>query len=410
MEAIKQNRFTLAFKDKVIESTYKEYYNNSIRKPLRFGIIISILSWYSGISLVYIIIPDHFQWLGTFTFVYIGSLFGFIIYATFKTKLLNYYHGLGALSNAWAGLYAIYFCDFFPKGDVLILPVLIFIVFFGLYMVRLRWILAFFAVLSYTATYHIYITLYTNLTTDEALFNIFVSWMTLVFVIFAGRVSESNSRLSFVQRKIIHEQGVVIEKEKELLLKEVHHRVQNNLQLIVSLINLQISKLKNKENSNLLKDTQSRIISMSLVHQRMKQTSNFSQIGLKDFTEELIDNLASLYSDKSGDFEIDVSDNILVNIENAISLGIIINEIGVNYFKHCEGRGNGAFKVYGTLSNNTVLIRYTDNGIGFPENISIPNENFLGLELINDLTQQLDGEFKFYNDNGAVYEVRFPLN
>jgi len=410
MEAIKQNRFTLAFKDKVIESTYKEYYNNSIRKPLRFGIIISILSWYSGISLVYIIIPDHFQWLGTFTFVYIGSLFGFIIYATFKTKLLNYYHGLGALSNAWAGLYAIYFCDFFPKGDVLILPVLIFIVFFGLYMVRLRWILAFFAVLSYTVTYHIYITLYTNLTTDEALFNIFVSWMTLVFVIFAGRVSESNSRLSFVQRKIIHEQGVVIEKEKELLLKEVHHRVQNNLQLIVSLINLQISKLKNKENSNLLKDTQSRIISMSLVHQRMKQTSNFSQIGLKDFTEELIDNLASLYSDKSGDFEIDVSDNILVNIENAISLGIIINEIGVNYFKHCEGRGNGAFKVYGTLSNNTVLIRYTDNGIGFPENISIPNENFLGLELINDLTQQLDGEFKFYNDNGAVYEVRFPLN
>jgi len=234
--------------------------------------------------------------------------------------------------------------------------------------------------------------------------------MTLVFVIFAGRVSESNSRLSFVQRKIIHEQGVVIEKEKELLLKEVHHRVQNNLQLIVSLINLQISKLKNKENSNLLKDTQSRIISMSLVHQRMKQTSNFSQIGLKDFTEELIDNLASLYSDKSGDFEIDVSDNILVNIENAISLGIIINEIGVNYFKHCEGRGNGAFKVYGTLSNNTVLIRYTDNGIGFPENIPIPNENFLGLELINDLTQQLDGEFKFYNDNGAVYEVRFPLN
>jgi len=410
MEVIKQNRFTLAFKDKAIESSYKEYYNNSIKKPLRFGLIISILSWYSGISLVYIIIPDHFQWLGTFTFFYIGSLFGFIIYATFKTNLLNYYHRLGALSNAWAGLYAIYFCDFFPKGDVLILPVLIFIVFFGLYMVRLRWILAFFAVLSYTVAYHIYITLYSDLTTDQALFNIFVSWMTLVFVIFAGRVSESNSRLSFVQRKIIHEQSVVIEKEKELLLKEVHHRVQNNLQLIVSLINLQISKLKNKENSDLLKDTQSRIISMSLVHQRMKQTSNFSQIGLKDFTEELIDNLASLYSNKSIDFEIEISDSILVNIEKAISLGIIINEIGVNYFKHCSGIEDGKFKIYGTLSNNTVLLKYTDNGIGFPGNISVPNENFLGLELIDDLTQQLDGEFKFYNDNGAVYEVRFPLN
>ena len=407
-EPIKQNKFTLTFEDEIIEKSYKNRYNESIKNPLRLGMIISILSWYSGISLIYIIIPEHFLWLGTFTFLYIGLFFGFIIYATYNSKLLPFYHTLGAFSNAWAGLFVIYFCDFFPKGEILILPILIFIIFFGLYMVRLRWMAAFVAVLTYTIVYHVYITVYSDLAVEQIMFYLFVSWMTLIFVVFAGRTSEASSRLSFLQRKTIHEQSIIIEKEKELLLQEVHHRVQNNLQLIVSLINLQLSKLKNIEDTGLLKDTQSRIISMSLVHQQMKQNSNFTKIDLNEFIKEVIQSVSSLYSDRTMECDIDISSKILVNVDNAISLGLISNEIGVNYFKHCSHLPDSKFSISATLSEGEVLIKYQDNGNGFSENVSKSNDSTLGLELIEDLTQQIEGKFNFYNDHGAIYEIKFP--
>ena len=405
---IKLNKFSLIFDNDIVEHNYRMKYNESIMLPLRSGIIISILSWYSGISLIYVIIPDHFQWLGTFTFLYIGSFFGFIVYATFRAKLLKYYHTLGALSNAWAGLFSIYFCDFFPNGEILILPILIFIVFFGLYMIRLRWIAAFIAVLSYTIAYHIYLTWFSDIATGQILFNLFVSWMTLIFVVFAGRLSEANSRILFLQRRTIHKQGLIIEQEKELLLKEVHHRVQNNLQLIVSLVNIQLYKLDKSNDSSVLKDMKSRIISMSLVHQQMKQTSNFSQINLKDFAKDLLDSLASLYSNHNLNAEINISKDILIDVDRAISLGLIINEIGANYYKHCN-TANCKFNISGVVYKDSVLIKYHDDGDGFPGRTSKETDNTLGFELIEDLAQQIDGDFKFYNDNGAVYEISYPL-
>ena len=126
-----QNKLSLAFKDVNLEREFRTSYDKSVRLPLRFGIIISLLSWFSAISLIYAIIPEDFVWLSTLTVLFIGSYFGFIIYATFKERFTGYYHILGAISNAWAGLFAIYFCHQFPNGATLVLPVLIFIIFFG---------------------------------------------------------------------------------------------------------------------------------------------------------------------------------------------------------------------------------------------------------------------------------------
>lgn len=133
-----QNSFSLTFKDAELEKEFTESYDKDVRIPLRYAIIISILSWYSAIILIPLIIPEALGWLPLLTFLYIGSYFGFIVYATYKSSFKGYYHLLGAISNAWAGLYAIYYCDQFPNGEHLTLPVLIFIIFFGSYMVRLR--------------------------------------------------------------------------------------------------------------------------------------------------------------------------------------------------------------------------------------------------------------------------------
>ncbi|MDX2360587.1 MAG: sensor histidine kinase [Crocinitomicaceae bacterium] len=406
------NKFTLAFKDKELEKEFTASYDDSVKIPLRFGIIISILSWYSAIWLIYSIIPQEFNWLALLTVVYIGSYFGFIVYATYVNRFKGYYHLLGAISNAWAGLYVIYFCDQFPTGEHLMLPVLIFIIFFGSYMVRLRWLAGFIAALSYTIAYHIYIETYADISASQVLLYAFVAWMTLVFAILAGRVTEEKNRISFIQRKTIEEQSAIIEGEKELLLTEVHHRVKNNLQIIVSLINLQLSKFDNAEIAVALKETQSRVMAMSLVHQRMKQTSSIANISLHDYTHQMIDNIYQLNDGNDALFELEISEELVVDIETAIPLGLIINEIVSNFFKHCASKDDTAraFTIQASKSaKDECLIKYSDNGVGFPPNTSTENDTTLGLELIQSLTDQIDGEFKFYSENGACYELKFTL-
>jgi two-component sensor histidine kinase len=412
-----QDKFTLKFKDEQLEREFLASYDKGIRMPVRYGIIISILSWYSAIALIAAIIPAEFIWFSILTFVYIGSFFGFIVYSTYSSKFKGYYHVLAAISNAWAGLYVIYFCNQFPNGENLTLPVLIFIIFFGLYMMRLRWMAGFLAALTYIIAYHIYIANFADVTPAQIMLYTFVGWMTLIFAVLAGRVAESNGRIAYVQRKTIREQARIIEHEKEILLKEVHHRVKNNLQIIVSLINLQVSKLDDKTVEATLRETQSRVMSMSLVHQKMNQTSNFAEISLEDYTRQMIGNIEYLFPDKKSDYELNVPSVVRVDIETAIPLGLIINEIVTNFFKHCASdTEQNKFSIeVKEDENKSCIIRYRDNGKGFPEGTTIDNSTTLGLDLIDGLMDQVSGVFKFYNDGGAVYEIYldlsfFPLN
>ena len=126
-----QDKFCLFFKDSQLEREFRDSYDRSVRIPLRYGIIISILSWFCAIPLVYFIIPDRFSSIALLTGLIIGVCFSLIALTTYSSRFKGYYHLIGAFSNAWAGLYAIYFCSQFPGGDNLILPVLIFIIFFG---------------------------------------------------------------------------------------------------------------------------------------------------------------------------------------------------------------------------------------------------------------------------------------
>ncbi|NOQ75557.1 MAG: hypothetical protein GQ574_26340 [Crocinitomix sp.] len=407
-----QNKFTLVFEDKDLEREFRNSYDKSVKLPLRYGIIISILSWYSGLYLVYAIIPDQFSWLAPLTIINIGVAFGFIVYTTYKARFQGYYHTIGAFSNAWGGLFAIYFCDQFPGGESLTLPVLIFIIFFGSYMIRLRWIAGFIAALTYVLGYHIYISIYSGLSTQEVLLYAFVAWMTLIFAILAGRVAEGNNRVAYIQSLTIKKQSEVIEQEKEALLREVHHRVKNNLQIIVSLINLQIMKAGNKEIEVALKETQGRVMSMSLVHHRIKDSSNFTEIILKEYAQELISRIQHVYQGEPATFDLDIAKEIKLDIETAIPLGLIINEMATNFFKHCHSV-NGekrTCRLHASIdTENNYHIKCSDSGTQYPVDLDLDNLETLGLELIQSLTDQINGNFDFYNSNGVVYEINFKL-
>lgn len=405
-----QNKLSLAFKDVNLEREFRTSYDKSVRIPLRFGIIISLLSWFSAISLIYAIIPEDFVWLSTLTVLFIGSYFGFIIYATFKERFTGYYHILGAISNAWAGLFAIYFCHQFPNGATLVLPVLIFIIFFGSYMVRLRWIAGFIAALTYTITYQVYIVQVAELSTGEVNFYAFVNWMVLVFAIFAGRVAEENNRIAFVQRRTIHAQSLIIEQEKEVLLKEVHHRVHNNLQIIVSLINLHVSKVTNQEVAKNLLEMQRRILAMALVHQRINHTSNFIEISLHQYANHLVENIQSQFEDVDFDYELTIPSSLQIDIETAIPLGMIMNEMISCFLQNARDKRKSSnfFSLEITRTpDDKLTLKFKDNGTEL-NNISQSDiSEHLGLDLIDTLTNQLDGEFKFKEDQGASYTILF---
>lgn len=211
----KQHPFTLLFEDKGVEKQFRTSYDKGVKLPLRYGMVISLLSWISALGIIYFVIPDKFYWLAPLTMVIIVPLFLFMIYTTYSERFTGRYHLIGAISNAYAGLYAIYFCNQFPSGENLTLPVLIFIIFFGSYMIRLRWVAGFIAALTYTLGFHIFITFYTDLHTSQVLLFAFVGWLTLIFAFVAGRVTETNSRLSFLQQKTINEQSIIIQQEKE---------------------------------------------------------------------------------------------------------------------------------------------------------------------------------------------------
>lgn len=405
-ENYKLNKFTLQFVNKDLEKKFIHSYDKGTRLPLYQGMIISIISWFSSFILVYLIIPEQAYWMVPLTIIYIGSYFGFLTYITYKKKLIGYYHTLGAISNAWAGLYTILYCHPFPNGTNLTLPVLIFIIFFGLYMVRLRWIAATIASASYTIAFTIFVWTMSTITTGEAMFNSFVIWMTFAFAVLAGRMVERNYRRNYVQKKIIKEQNTIIEKEKQFLLKEVHHRVKNNLQVIISLINLELSKKDRKASLQNLKKIQGRILSMSLVHLWLNQTEDFEHISLKKYVNNLISSYERNDDSISLNYSVSINDAIQIKLDIAIPLGLIINEIISNHCQHCNN--STPFEISCIRKeNNQFILNYQDNGDGFPESTFSINEDKLGHTIIELLTDQIEGEFQYYNQEGARYQIIF---
>jgi Signal transduction histidine kinase len=221
------------------------------------------------------------------------------------------------------------------------------------------------------------------------------------------------SFFDITERKEAEESLKASLKEKDILLKEVHHRVKNNLQVISSLLNLQAEYIKDKEAKELFNDSLNRIRSMALIHERLYQSKSFSKINASDYIKDITNYLYRAYKAALKDVKISVKvDNINISIENAIPLGLIINEVVSNSFKFAfKGKEKGLVEV---ILAKDVKYEYTlllkDNGIGLPQAVDFRKPKSLGLQLVNNLVEQLDGSIILDKSNGTQYTVRFTIN
>jgi PAS domain S-box-containing protein len=216
-----------------------------------------------------------------------------------------------------------------------------------------------------------------------------------------------------IERKTIEEKIKVSLHEKELLLKEIHHRVKNNLQIISSLLNLQSKYIDDDSVLTIFKESQTRVKSMALIHEKLYQSPDLSRIDFSEYIQGLVKNLYRAYKidHQKISFKLDVN-NIQLGIHIAIPTGLIINELIANSLKYAfpdNYAGNPEIVVSLTTHNHKKFILIiSDNGIGIPKNISLKGVNTLGLYLVSILVKdQLNGEIKIFRQKGTKFRITF---
>ena len=211
------------------------------------------------------------------------------------------------------------------------------------------------------------------------------------------------------ERKQAEEQIKISLKEKETLLKEIHHRIKNNLQIISSLLNLQSNYLKDKLTKDVFLETKNRVRTMALVHEKLYKSKDLASIDLGEYITTLVHELFRSYKAKSKAIALDVSvDNISIDIDTAIPCGLIINELVSNSLKHAFHNNKPGEIHIGFHSKDTeYTLSVGDNGIGIPQNIDFHNTESLGLQLVCALTHQLNGSIELNRTNGTIFKVVF---
>lgn len=196
-------------------------------------------------------------------------------------------------------------------------------------------------------------------------------------------------------------------KEKEVLLSEIHHRVKNNMQVIVSLLSLQAGKIDSEPISLMFKECQNRIKAMSLVHEKLYQSTDLANIDFDEYTKSFVDTLARSHGIGPGRIKIITDlDDIALDLENAIPCGLIINELVSNSLKYAfpDGR-DGEIRISMSAGDDDSLeLIVADNGIGMPPGFDFENTSTLGLDLTKTIVEhQLDGEMAVENGNGTRF-------
>jgi two-component sensor histidine kinase len=200
--------------------------------------------------------------------------------------------------------------------------------------------------------------------------------------------------------------------EREMLLREIHHRVKNNLQVISSLLNLQIGSISDTSTKSVVLESQSRVKSMALIHQLLYESQTFSNIDFSKYLNQLVASAHSSFCDTGKNIQYIVkAENILLDIDTAVPLGLITNELVTNAYKYAfTNKTNGEIIVELKKNESSgFTLKISDNGNGLPENFDLEKTETLGLKLVKLLTEQIDGKIDFFNQNGAVFIIQFRV-
>jgi two-component sensor histidine kinase len=198
-------------------------------------------------------------------------------------------------------------------------------------------------------------------------------------------------------------------RQKENLLKEIHHRVKNNFAILVSLINMQMSQTKNKELLQSLTNLQLRIRTMALVHEMLYRSKDFENISFSDYLRSLASVIAGTYNRRDIRFTFEADESVM-DIEASIPLGLIVNEILSNAYKHAfpDGREGNiwmTFRVDRETGDYCLVLQ--DDGIGLPPGHELENCKSMGLQVVQILCQQIEATLEMVNDHGLGFTVTF---
>lgn len=213
------------------------------------------------------------------------------------------------------------------------------------------------------------------------------------------------------ERKRAEEQLKVSLEEKEVLLHEVNHRVKNNMQVLSSMLNLQENYVKDKQTLEILKDIRTRVRTMGLVHEKLYQSQDLAKINFAEYISDLTVSLFRAYNINANAVRLNfaLDDDILFDIKTAIPCGLILNELVSNSLKHAfpkDKEGEVHIELTKDDDSNVTLI-VSNNGVDFPEDLDFRNTESLGLQLVNILTQQLNGTIELDKSGGTAFKITF---
>ncbi len=198
--------------------------------------------------------------------------------------------------------------------------------------------------------------------------------------------------------------------EKEILLQEVHHRVKNNLQIMSSLVKLQSHHIKDEKTLEILKESENRIRSMAIVHNKLYNTKDYENIDFGDYVKSLTESFYTTYGMRLNKIAFDINiKNIILNIDTAIPCGLIINELVSNSIKYAyPDQRQGIITIsMGFSENGLYSLEVRDNGIGLPQGFDAKTSKTLGIELVTLLTNQLNGKLEIQSGNGVSFKIVF---
>jgi two-component sensor histidine kinase len=241
-------------------------------------------------------------------------------------------------------------------------------------------------------------------------------WVIKFREIHERKIIERTAEISDINQKLVAEIAIRADTEKqliqtigdrELLLREVHHRVKNNLQIIISLLNLQSRYLKDEATLSAFRDSQNRIKAMALVHEKLYQSTDISRITLDDYIRFLGNNLFKFFGIKGNDITLTMDiQHISLAINTAIPVGLMINELISNSLKHaCPGGRKGEISIAINRENNSLSILFRDTGVGIPQDLDWQNAKSLGLRLVVSLVEQLQGTIELDRTAGTAFKI-----
>ena len=232
--------------------------------------------------------------------------------------------------------------------------------------------------------------------------------LVLLAVIYAYKNKQKTARL--LESKNLQISQTL--KDREILLKEVHHRVKNNLQIVSSLLRLQHKFSGHKNPSDILQEIQDKIQAMAIIHERLYKSSDLSLINLKSYLDNLLVYYETSYNLPEQNIAINTSvENIELSMDYLVPCGLILNEIIANSIKYAfPESASGNISIAASRNENQCILTIQDSGIGFPDQFKIESCTSLGMQLIQGLTRQIKGSLEVISNPGAHYTITFNID